>query len=239
KAGEEGNQTYVLFPVLFDDSTNPKNNNKDALVDGKEHDDDIQKSVSPDIHSSSCGDQIRKQEFEECINNSSDGVNAAGSLVFAVGLNFTNSTNDFSATGPSNAAVPNLEDLSNNADDVGAEADINNMESIISVVSATKLPILNPNEFDLWKMRIEQIAKQNLARKNELKACGTLLMALPDKHQLKFNSNKDAKTLMEAIEKHFGGNTETKKVQKTLLKQQFENFSGSSSEGLDQIHDRL
>nr|GFC50777.1 hypothetical protein [Tanacetum cinerariifolium] len=30
-----------------------------------------------------------------------------------------------------------------------------------------------------------------------------------------------------------------KKVQKTLLKQQFENFSGSSSEGLDQIHDRL
>nr|GEY83090.1 hypothetical protein [Tanacetum cinerariifolium] len=78
-----------------------------------------------------------------------------------------------------------------------------------------------------------------LARKNELKARGTLLMALPDKHQLKFNSHKDAKSLMEAIEKHFGGNTETKKVQKTLLKQQFENFSDSSSEGLDQIHDRL
>nr|GFC99138.1 hypothetical protein [Tanacetum cinerariifolium] len=81
--------------------------------------------------------------------------------------------------------------------------------------------------------------EQKLARKNELKACGTLLMALPDKHQLKFNSHKDAKTLMEAIEKHFGGNTKTKKVQKTLLKQQFENFYGSSFEGLDQIHDRL
>nr|GEW13904.1 hypothetical protein [Tanacetum cinerariifolium] len=142
------------------------------------------------------------------------------------------------------------------------------------VVSAAKLPIVNPNEFDLWKMRIEQYflmteyslwevilngdapipsrtvegvvqpitpttAKHRLARKNELKARGTLLMALPNKHQLKFNSYKDAKTLMEAIEKNFGGNTETKKVQKTLLKQQFENFSGSSSEGLDQIHDRL
>nr|GEZ65772.1 ribonuclease H-like domain-containing protein [Tanacetum cinerariifolium] len=142
------------------------------------------------------------------------------------------------------------------------------------VVFAAKLPILNPNEFDLWKMRIEQYflmtdyslwevilngdspvptriiegvvqpvapttAKQKLARKNELKARGTLLMALPNKHQLKFNSHKDAKTLMEAIEKRFGCNTETKKVQKTLLKQQFENFSGSSSEGLDQIHDRL
>nr|GFD27561.1 hypothetical protein [Tanacetum cinerariifolium] len=82
-------------------------------------------------------------------------------------------------------------------------------------------------------------AEQKLARKNKLKAHGTLLMALPDKHQLKFNSYKDAKTLMEAIEKRFGGNTKTKKVQKTLLKQQFENFTGSSSESLDQIHDRL
>nr|GEX28498.1 hypothetical protein [Tanacetum cinerariifolium] len=104
------------------------------------------------------------------------------------------------------------------------------------VVSAAKLPILNPNEFDIQKMRIEQYflmtdyslwevilngdsrvptrvvegvlqpvapttAEQKLARKNELKARGTLLMALPDKHQLKFNSHKDAKTLMEAIEK--------------------------------------
>nr|GEU87864.1 putative ribonuclease H-like domain-containing protein [Tanacetum cinerariifolium] len=53
-------------------------------------------------------------------------------------------------------------------------------------------------------------AEQKLARKNELKACGTLLMALPDKHQLKFNSHKDAKILIEAIKKRFGGNTETK-----------------------------
>nr|GEU68006.1 ribonuclease H-like domain-containing protein [Tanacetum cinerariifolium] len=81
--------------------------------------------------------------------------------------------------------------------------------------------------------------KQKLARKNELKARGTLLMALPDKHQLKFNSHKDAKRLMEAIEKRFGGNIKTKKVQKTLLKQQYENFTSSSLESLDQIHDRI
>nr|GEW68013.1 retrovirus-related Pol polyprotein from transposon TNT 1-94 [Tanacetum cinerariifolium] len=81
--------------------------------------------------------------------------------------------------------------------------------------------------------------KLRLARKNELKARGTLLMALHDKHQLKFNTHKDAKTLIEAIEKKFGGNIETKKVQKTLLKQQYKNFSGSNSESLDQIHDRL
>nr|GEU30116.1 hypothetical protein [Tanacetum cinerariifolium] len=54
-------------------------------------------------------------------------------------------------------------------------------------------------------------AEQMLTKKNKLKARGTLLMALPDKHQLKFNIHKDAKTLMEAIEKRFGGNKETKK----------------------------
>nr|GFC79109.1 hypothetical protein [Tanacetum cinerariifolium] len=121
KAGEEGTQTYVLFSVLSDGSTNLKNNNKDAHVDGKEHDNDIQKSM--DLN----------KEFEECINNSSNEVNAAGSSVSAAGLNFTNSTNDFSAASPLNSAMPNLEDISHNADDVGAEADIDNMESIILV----------------------------------------------------------------------------------------------------------
>nr|GEY64573.1 ribonuclease H-like domain-containing protein [Tanacetum cinerariifolium] len=128
------------------------------------------------------------------------------------------------------------------------------MESLSpQVVSAAKLPILNPNEFDLWKIRIEHYflmtdyslwevilngdspiptrviegvlqpiapttAEQRLARKNELKARGTLLMALPDKHQLKFNIHKDAKTLMEAIEKRFSRNKETKKIYKAEVK---------------------
>nr|GFA15136.1 ribonuclease H-like domain-containing protein [Tanacetum cinerariifolium] len=41
---------------------------------------------------------------------------------------------------------------------------------------------------------------QRLVKKNKLKARGSLLMALPNKHQLKFNIHKDAKSLMEAIE---------------------------------------
>nr|GEW99388.1 hypothetical protein [Tanacetum cinerariifolium] len=81
--------------------------------------------------------------------------------------------------------------------------------------------------------------EEKLARKNELKARGTLLMALSNEHQLKFNSYKTAKSSIEAIEKRFGGNKESKKVQKTLLKQQYENFNGTSSERLDQIYDRL
>nr|GEX54672.1 hypothetical protein [Tanacetum cinerariifolium]GEY07300.1 hypothetical protein [Tanacetum cinerariifolium] len=109
------------------------------------------------------------------------------------------------------------------------------------VVSAAKTTHTEPNEFDLWKMRIEKyfLMTDYSFWENELKARCTLLMAFPDKHQLKFNIHKDAKTFMEAIEKRFGGNKETKNVHKTILKQQYENFTGLSSETLDQIHDRL
>nr|GFC64665.1 hypothetical protein [Tanacetum cinerariifolium] len=92
-------------------------------------------------------------EFEECTNNSNNGVNAASSLVSTSRQNCINSTNDFSVVGPSNTAasltatntsdMPNLEDLthSNDTDDVGAEADINNMESIIlvSLIPTTRI----------------------------------------------------------------------------------------------------
>ncbi|GKB75873.1 hypothetical protein Tco_0942768, partial [Tanacetum coccineum] len=67
----------------------------------------------------------------------------------------------------------------------------------------------------------------------------TLLMALPNKDQLKFHSYKDAKLLMETIEKRYRGNKEPKKVQRTLLKQQYENFTRSSLETMDQTFDRL
>nr|GEY60085.1 putative ribonuclease H-like domain-containing protein [Tanacetum cinerariifolium] len=55
-------------------------------------------------------------------------------------------------------------------------------------------------------------AEQRLAKKSELKARGTLLMALLDNHQLKFNIHKDAKSLMEAIEKRFGDNEDLKQI---------------------------
>ncbi|GKA30716.1 ribonuclease H-like domain-containing protein [Tanacetum coccineum] len=80
--------------------------------------------------------------------------------------------------------------------------------------------------------------EQKLARKNELKAKSTLLLAIPDEHLLKFHGIKDAKTLWEAIKTRFGGNKESKKMQETILKQQYENFAASRSEGLDKTYDR-
>ncbi|GJW37258.1 ribonuclease H-like domain-containing protein [Tanacetum coccineum] len=80
--------------------------------------------------------------------------------------------------------------------------------------------------------------KEKQDKRNEMKSRETLLMALPNKDQLKFHSYKDAKLLMEAIEKRYGGNKESKKVQRTILKQQYENFAGSSSEIMNQTFDR-
>ncbi|GJR85393.1 hypothetical protein Tco_0209404, partial [Tanacetum coccineum] len=82
-------------------------------------------------------------------------------------------------------------------------------------------------------------AEQKLARKNELKAKSTLLLAIPDEHLLKVHGIKDAKTLWEAIKAMFRGNKESKKMQKTILKQQYENFTTLRSEGLDKTYDRF
>ncbi|GJX50122.1 ribonuclease H-like domain-containing protein, partial [Tanacetum coccineum] len=82
-------------------------------------------------------------------------------------------------------------------------------------------------------------AKEKAQKRLEVKARSTLMMGIPNEHQLKFNSIKDAKLLLEAIEKRFGGNAATKKTQRNLLKQQYENFTAPSSETLDQTFDRL
>ncbi|GJX82270.1 ribonuclease H-like domain-containing protein [Tanacetum coccineum] len=65
------------------------------------------------------------------------------------------------------------------------------------------------------------------------------MMGISNEHQLKFNYIKDAKLLLEAVEKRFGGNATTNKTQKNLLKQQYENFIAPSSDMLDQTFDRL
>nr|GEZ82977.1 hypothetical protein [Tanacetum cinerariifolium] len=61
--------------------------------------------------------------------------------------------------------------------------------------------------------------KEKAQRMLELKARSTLLMSISNEHQLKFNSIKDAKSLMQDVEKRFGGNAATKKTQRNLLKQ--------------------
>nr|GFB98167.1 hypothetical protein [Tanacetum cinerariifolium] len=102
KAGEEVDQSYMLFPVWSAGSTNPQNNAKDAAFDGKEHVFDVKKPESEVILSPSSSAQSKEQddktkkeakrkspvesvtwyrdlnaEFEDYSKNSSNEVNAA------------------------------------------------------------------------------------------------------------------------------------------------------------------
>ncbi|GJS23974.1 ribonuclease H-like domain-containing protein [Tanacetum coccineum] len=61
--------------------------------------------------------------------------------------------------------------------------------------------------------------EEKAQRRLELKARSTLLMGIPNEHQLNFNSINDAKSLLHAVEKRFGGNAATKKTQRNLLNQ--------------------
>ncbi|GJW28456.1 hypothetical protein Tco_0045331 [Tanacetum coccineum] len=63
-------------------------------------------------------------------------------------------------------------------------------------------------------------AEEKAQRRLDLKARSTLLMGIPNEHKLKFNSIKDAKSLLQAVEKRFRGNAATKKTQRNLLKWQ-------------------
>ncbi|GKC60048.1 hypothetical protein Tco_1087646 [Tanacetum coccineum] len=107
------------------------------------------------------------------------------------------------------------------------------------MVAASKVPMLKPEtDATLPKTKIMKgvtielpitSAEDKAQRRLEVKARSTLMMGIPNEHQLKFNSIKDAKKLLEAVEKRFGRNEATKKTQITTL----------SSEMLDQTFDRL
>nr|GFA05570.1 xylulose kinase-1 [Tanacetum cinerariifolium] len=81
-------------------------------------------------------------------------------------------------------------------------------------------------------------AEEVVARERERKTRTTLLMALPEDHLTKFHKIADAKEMWEAIKSRFSGNDDSKKMQKYLLKQQFEGFSVSTSKGLHKGYDR-
>ncbi|GKB76720.1 hypothetical protein Tco_0943615 [Tanacetum coccineum] len=94
-------------------------------------------------------------------------------------------------------------------------------------VSTIKLPILKKDTNGVIKVLPPKTVEEILARERERKARTTLLMALPEDHLAKFYKITDAKEMWDAIKSKFGGNDESKKMQKYILKQLFEGFSVS------------
>ncbi|GKA29416.1 hypothetical protein Tco_0715661, partial [Tanacetum coccineum] len=89
------------------------------------------------------------------------------------------------------------------------------------------------------KMTVPSTAEEKTCKKNDVKARSLLLMALPNEHQLTFDQYVDAQSMFADIKARFGVNEATKKTQKALLKQQYENFNASSSESLYSIFNML
>ncbi|GJS26217.1 ribonuclease H-like domain-containing protein [Tanacetum coccineum] len=81
-------------------------------------------------------------------------------------------------------------------------------------------------------------AEEIVARERERKARTTLLMALPEDHLAKFHKMTDAKEMWDAIKSRFGGNDVSRRCESKTLKQQFEGFSVSNTEGLHKGYDR-
>nr|GEZ85787.1 hypothetical protein [Tanacetum cinerariifolium] len=75
-------------------------------------------------------------------------------------------------------------------------------------------------------------------RKNDVKARTTLLLALPDEHQLRFNKHKIVQELWATILKTFGGNEATKKDEKESLKA-VRNKSDLDTMSLDDLYNYL
>ncbi|GKE01279.1 hypothetical protein Tco_1389262 [Tanacetum coccineum] len=82
-------------------------------------------------------------------------------------------------------------------------------------------------------------AKQLTAKRNQERVKSILLLAIPDEYILKFHNVSDAKSLWEAIKSRFRGNDESKKMQRNVLKHQFENFTTAPNKSLDKAYDRF
>ncbi|KAI3669034.1 hypothetical protein L6452_40253 [Arctium lappa] len=76
-------------------------------------------------------------------------------------------------------------------------------------------------------------------RQTEMKVLSTLLLAIPNEYQHQFCNCTDAQMLWNALEKRFSGTKSTKRNQKAILKQLYENFMSTKNESMTQTFDRF
>ncbi|GJY01225.1 putative ribonuclease H-like domain-containing protein [Tanacetum coccineum] len=98
------------------------------------------------------------------------------------------------------------------------------------IVSTIKLSILKKGEYDIWAMKMEHYLTHTdyLIWEVIQNGNGPVSITTDTSGQIK-----------DAIKSRIGGNDESKKMQKYILKQQFEGFSVSNTEGLHKGYDRF
>nr|GEX12517.1 xylulose kinase-1 [Tanacetum cinerariifolium] len=80
--------------------------------------------------------------------------------------------------------------------------------------------------------------EEHVAVQRETKARTLLLQSLPEDHMADFHHLDDAREIWLDVKARFGGNEESKKMRKTMLKQEFSEFRVSEEEGLHKGYDR-
>nr|GEZ19983.1 copia protein [Tanacetum cinerariifolium] len=137
KAGEEVDQSYMLFPELDFDVKKPESKvilSPSSSAQSKEQDDKTKKEDKGKSHVESVtGYRDLNAEFKDCSENSSNEVNTASSTVSIIGKNSLNNTNTFSAPGPSTDGVsPTYGKVSNiDASQLPDDLDMPELEDII------------------------------------------------------------------------------------------------------------
>nr|GEY01757.1 reverse transcriptase domain-containing protein [Tanacetum cinerariifolium] len=81
--------------------------------------------------------------------------------------------------------------------------------------------------------------EEHVAVQRETKARTLLLQSLPEDHIADFHYLDDVREIWLAVKARFGGNEESKKMRKTMLKQEFFEFGVSEEEGLHKGYDRF
>nr|GEW43316.1 hypothetical protein [Tanacetum cinerariifolium] len=109
-------------------------------------------------------------------------------------------------------------------------------------VSALKVPVLKTREYDLWSIRMEQYLTftdhalwEVIVNGDSVSSVASAGAEVP----IPPKTAKQKLSLWEAIKNKFGGNKELKKMQMTILRQNYENFAASSQEGLYKTYDRF
>ncbi|GJW96074.1 putative ribonuclease H-like domain-containing protein [Tanacetum coccineum] len=80
---------------------------------------------------------------------------------------------------------------------------------------------------------------EHIVVQRESKARTTLLQSIPDDYVADFHYIDDARDIWNAVKARFGGNAESKKIRKSMLKQEFSEFRISEAEGLHKGYDRM
>ncbi|GKB25461.1 hypothetical protein Tco_0864862 [Tanacetum coccineum] len=114
-------------------------------------------------------------------------------------------------------------------------------------ITAMKIPIIKKGEYDIWSMRMRQYICHTDHNLWDVIVNGDLEEeAAPSGEQSAPPAPKTVKQLAAkrnqeraAIKSRFEGNEESKKMQKNVLKHQFENFTTTSNESLDKAYDRF